>query len=128
MIIAVAHTADERRQTYQHDLGGRQGISDKNQRYSDGYMYQQYLDGITCREENGLSNIRQFRSVTGITNPAIKALLKGAEEVSTTSQKHYKNTSLQHTWIFHGCKNENFQFLHIFAQNIDRGYTLEPPQ
>ena len=34
--------------------------------------------------------------------------------------------------IFHGCKNDNFQmkkcdiFL-IFGQNIDRGYTLEPP-
>ena len=35
--------------------------------------------------------------------------------------------------IFHGCKNDNFQmkffdiFL-IFDQNIDCGYTLEPPQ
>ena len=40
---------------------------------------------------------------------------------------------MQYTAIFHGCKNDNFQmkindiFL-IFAQNIDRGYTLEPPQ
>ena len=39
---------------------------------------------------------------------------------------------MQHTVIFHGCKNDNFQFnflglFHIFAQNIDRGYTLEPP-
>ena len=37
------------------------------------------------------------------------------------------------TWIFHDCKNDNFQlkffdYLHICAQNIDRGYTLEPPQ
>ena len=37
------------------------------------------------------------------------------------------------TAIFHACKNDNFQmktfdiFL-IFAQNIDCGYTLEPPQ
>ena len=35
--------------------------------------------------------------------------------------------------IFHGCKNDNFQlknfaYFHIFAQNIDCGYTLEPPQ
>ena len=41
--------------------------------------------------------------------------------------------SVQYTAIFHGCKNDNFQtkffyiFL-IFAQNIDYGYTLEPPQ
>ena len=46
---------------------------------------------------------------------------------------HYANTPLQYTAIFHGCKNVHFQmkffniFL-IFAQNIDCGYTLEPPQ
>ena len=45
---------------------------------------------------------------------------------------HYANMSVQYTAIFHGCKNGNFQmktceiFL-IFVQNIDRGYTLEPP-
>ena len=45
---------------------------------------------------------------------------------------HYENTSMQYTAIFHGCKNVHFQmnifniFL-IFAQNIDFGYTLEPP-
>ena len=38
-----------------------------------------------------------------------------------------------HTAIFHGYKNDNFQMKNcdiflIFAQNIDRGYTLEPPQ
>ena len=35
--------------------------------------------------------------------------------------------------IFHGCKKDNFQMKNcdvflIFAQNIDCGYTLEPPQ
>ena len=46
---------------------------------------------------------------------------------------HYENPPMQYTAIFHGCKNLNFQmkffniFL-IFAQNIDCGYTLEPPQ
>ena len=40
---------------------------------------------------------------------------------------------MQHTAIFHGCKNDNFQlkfldYFHIFAQNIDYGYTLESPQ
>ena len=45
---------------------------------------------------------------------------------------HYNNTPMQYTVIFNGCKNDNFQmkifdiFL-IFAQNIDNGYTLEPP-
>ena len=38
--------------------------------------------------------------------------------------------SMQYTVIFHGCKNDNFQMkncniFHIFAQNIDCGYTLE---
>ena len=46
---------------------------------------------------------------------------------------HYTNTPMLYTAIFHGCKNVIFQmkkyniFL-IFAQNIDCGYTLEPPQ
>ena len=41
---------------------------------------------------------------------------------------------MQHTAIFHGCKNDNFQlkfynYFHIFALlNIDCGYTLESPQ
>ena len=46
---------------------------------------------------------------------------------------HYANMSVQYTAIFHGYKNDYFQmkicdvFL-IFAQNIDCGYSLEPPQ
>ena len=46
---------------------------------------------------------------------------------------HYANMSVQYTAIFHGCKNDKFEmkifdiFL-IFAQNIDCGYTLEPPR
>ena len=49
------------------------------------------------------------------------------------NKMHYANTPMQYTAIFHGCKNVHFQmkmfniFL-IFAQNIDCGYTLEPPQ
>ena len=40
---------------------------------------------------------------------------------------------MQYKAIFHGCKNVIFQMkffniLFIFAQNIDCGYTLEPPQ
>ena len=46
---------------------------------------------------------------------------------------HYENTPMQHTAIFHGCKNYHlqlnfFDYFHVFAQNIDRGYTLELPQ
>ena len=44
----------------------------------------------------------------------------------------YENMPMQYTTIFHGCKNDHFQlifyYFHIFAQNIDCGYTLEPPQ
>ena len=45
---------------------------------------------------------------------------------------HYANMSVQYTAIFHGYKNDYFQmkFFNIFfisAQNIDCGYTLEPP-
>ena len=46
---------------------------------------------------------------------------------------HYANMSVQYTAIFHGYKNIYFQTKHcniflMFAQNIDCGYTLEPPQ
>ena len=46
-----------------------------------------------------------------------------------TAKTHYENMPMQYTAFFHGCKNDNFQmkkvdnFL-IFAQNIDRGYTI----
>ena len=48
------------------------------------------------------------------------------------AKMHYENTPMQHTAFFHGCKNDNFHLKyfvhnHIFAQNIDCGYTLEPP-
>ena len=45
---------------------------------------------------------------------------------------HYENTLMQYTSIFHGRLNDNFRliffyYFDIFAQNIDCGYTLEPP-
>ena len=58
---------------------------------------------------------------------------EGGTVVLTAPVPHYANMSVQYTAIFHSCKNDNFQmkifdiFL-IFAQNIDCGYTLEPPQ
>ena len=45
---------------------------------------------------------------------------------------NYDNMPMQNTAIFNGCKNGNFQIKNCdiflnFAQNIDFGYTLEPP-
>ena len=60
--------------------------------------------------------------------------LYGLSNIKTKQTKHhYANMSVQYTAIFHGCKNNNFQMKNcdvflIFAQNIDCGYTLEPPQ
>ena len=46
---------------------------------------------------------------------------------------HYENTPIQLYWKFHHQKTENFQIknsdiFHISAQNIDCGYSLEPPR
>ena len=54
-------------------------------------------------------------------------------DVHKVRRCHYANMSVQYTAIFHGCKNDNFQMKNfdiflIFAQNIDCGYSLEPPQ
>ena len=45
---------------------------------------------------------------------------------------HYENTPIQIYWKFYLQKTENFQIkisdiFHISAQNIDCGYSLEPP-
>ena len=59
--------------------------------------------------------------VTCIGNPCTSYILM-----------HYPNTTMQYTAIIYGCKNVHFQmkfFNNIFfAQNIDCGNTLEPPQ
>ena len=49
------------------------------------------------------------------------------------SGMHYENTPIQYIAICGGCKNVNFQMTNcdiflMFAQNIDRGYNLEPAQ
>ena len=46
---------------------------------------------------------------------------------------HYENLPMQYTEIYKVLKNEKFQYKNfdiflIFAQNIDCGYTLEPPR
>ena len=73
----------------------------------------------TFSEQNNL-NILFFKFITMM------------KPIHRPDVKHYANKSMQYTVIFHNGKNNNFQrkncdtFL-IFAQNIDRGYTLEPP-
>ena len=54
------------------------------------------------------------------------------QQYLANKNQHYANTPMQYTAIFHGCKNDNFQMKNcdvflIFALNIDRGYSLEPP-
>ena len=63
---------------------------------------------------------------------AISNLVYGWSVCKDDNQLHYENTPMQYTSIFHGCKNVNFQMKNCdvfltFAQNIDCGYTLEPP-
>ena len=46
---------------------------------------------------------------------------------------HYENIPIQIYWKFYHQKNENFQIknsdiFHISVQNIDCGYSLEPPR
>ena len=46
---------------------------------------------------------------------------------------HYETTPIQIYWKFYHKKNENFQLnnsdiFHISAQNIECGYSLEPPR
>ena len=50
-------------------------------------------------------------------------------------RKHYENTPIQIYWNFHLKKQKIFRqkvsyffFFFIFAQNIDFGYSLEPPR
>ena len=47
-----------------------------------------------------------------------------------TILKHYENTPIQIYRKFYHQKNENFQIKNpdISAQNIDFGYSLEPPR
>ena len=75
---------------------------------------------------------REFEILQPRGLPALRSLI-GTVVILCLDNLHYANTSMQYTAIFHGCKNVNFQMIFlniflIFAQNIDCGYTLEPPQ
>ena len=59
-------------------------------------------------------------------------MVSNMNEINTFDQ-HNENMPMQYTEKKFGCKNENFhwKFFYIFlicAQNIDCGYTLEPPR
>ena len=52
------------------------------------------------------------------------------KKVFQCTPKHYNNTPMQYTAIFHRCKNYNFQMKNcyiflIFAQKVDCGYMLK---
>ena len=56
-----------------------------------------------------------------------------AKYIGPGRTSHYENMPMQDTEIFKVVKNkkfsvENFDIFLIFAQNIDCGYTLEPPR
>ena len=58
----------------------------------------------------------------------IRSKIYYIKDMNTKQAHHYENTPMQYTAMFHGCKNVNFQLkngdiFHIFAQNIDCGYT-----
>ena len=72
----------------------------------------------------------RFRKPSG--HPLIRSTVCSLYYVCLQVWLHNANMSVQYTEIFHGCKNDNFQMIFfyiflIFAQNIDCGYTLEPP-
>ena len=86
------------------------------------------LGGSAKRQLKNEPHFKEPSSLLGILNRDSLHLDVIGERLS-----HYENTPMQYTAIFQGCKNVHFQmksfniFL-IFAQNIDCGYTLEPPQ
>ena len=63
---------------------------------------------------------------------AMKPPLCLQDQESFSSCTHYENLPMQYTEIFLSFKNRKFSaeifFFLIFAQNIDCGYTLEPPR
>ena len=64
-------------------------------------------------------------------NTALKSTVKCISLVAHLI--HYENMPMQYKEIFKVVKNENFPLKNfdiflIFAQNIDCGYTLEPPR
>ena len=91
---------------------------------------------INFEHVNAIDNLRPFkfgRKKNILLVDVINILATNNKGADQPEILHYANMSVQYTAIFHGCINDNFQmkFFDIFlnfAQNIDCGYTLEPPQ
>ena len=84
-------------------------------------------------QRNAIVLVAIFKdSISGLIPVAVDKIKKMGESGFSHFGVHYENTPMQYTAIFHGCKNDKFRlkfvdFLHIFAQNIYCGDTLEPP-
>ena len=66
-------------------------------------------------------------------NCKLNIFLLNITEYETFSANHYENTPIQIHWKFYHQKIAIFQIknsdiFHISAQNIDWGYSLEPPR
>ena len=113
LVLGIEHAAGEKRLAYQEISGGNevrehqeisggnkvrehQEISGANevrehQKFSGANEVREHkkISGENKFREH-ISNIRRSRSVPGIASPAIKALIKSAVEVHTTSKKYRK--------------------------------------
>ena len=77
--------------------------------------------------------IKEIKAALVNVSPALLKKMANVFGAMVSLIIHYENTPMQYTAIFHRCKNDKFQIKNcdiflIFAQNIDRGYTLELPQ
>ena len=66
-------------------------------------------------------------------NPLKQLKFPGVSEKSKSPIRHYENMSIQIYWKFYKQKRKKFQIknsdiFHTSAQNIDCGYSLEPPR
>ena len=90
--------------------------------------------GETSAKELGMAMLRGWACALkdffdGTMSLFLVTCLTFYEETRT----HYKNTPIQMYWKFYHQKMaifqiKNFDIFHISAQNIDCGYSLEPPQ
>ena len=74
-----------------------------------------------------------FRCLFGSQTKYIKHLVNCSLHITLHGLKHYENLPIQIYWKVNHRKIENFQtknsnIFHISAQNIDCGYSLEPPR
>ena len=96
------------------------------------------LEGGQKHEQQAALVLRYFHLSTLITSATLdisqtRFEQAKARDTSQTRQRHYENTPIQIYGKFHLQKTENFQIknadiFHISSQNIDCGYSLEPPR